>query len=88
MGAFIRADLCCDLASEEVIVGKIYLFASNGSPAGWRIGSTGSAFGRDTEARDRFTNGCLRVELSLQIFQVERKVQYVLLFRRPDSHGV
>src|SRR5215813_10575403 len=77
-GALVRSDLCCNVANEDLAVGKADLLAPDGSAAGRRIRTGRLAFGSDTEACDRLAGGSVRVKLSLQIFQVERKVQDVL----------
>src|SRR5262249_52318093 len=79
VSALIRADLCGNIVGEGLVVGKVDLAASGRSAAGRRVRSAGAAFGPNTEARDRFACGGVRVKLSLQILQVEREVQNVLL---------
>jgi hypothetical protein len=68
VGAFVGADLCCNIAKETLVVSKTYLLASDGSAAVRRIRTAGLAFGPDAEARDRLARSSVRIKLSLQIF--------------------
>src|SRR5206468_5672298 len=77
--ALVRSDLCCDIAKNRFTVGEGDLFASNGRASCRWIRSSHLPFGPNAEARDRLAGGGVCVELSLQIFQVEREVQNVLL---------